>query len=431
MSRADSNVRDWLRSQTQVAFPQPLSEGPAHCLQGLYPSGILCGRLQIPAFIYGETVRSYPDWLMSDLEETARKKLDLLTELFNQVSALLPKDEKSDGEYHRLSNRASDLEKQIERQERSIDRRFKAQDPLTGEQTSTVAEANRLLIHVDAILSNHPSDVSFGSTLDDQETEDLRWSLYAELRGGEVSGPEVEEVLSEEYHSVYFRYGPSEVRRKPRVPLSSETVYDVHSPSGLKVDVDDLLRTRKRACVEIPTYDCGLSHLPADATVLEVQRICRAYFERLESKAFRAGNTHALLCFHLHHLRRALRAHNLYDDLDRYTEELERQIQAEIDSRSQGGAPPKMGPGEEMADRKQAVRGRLRKKKNWHTKGRHRGKPKWKKIARELREEEGDLVKGRGDLFSISPERISQQVDEWDDIKLDEIRKDLDVSEPQ
>jgi len=141
---------------------------------------------------------------MSDLEETDREKLDLLTELFNQVSALLPKDEKGDGEYHRLSNRASDLERQIERQERSIDRRFKAQDPLTGVETSTVAQANRLLVHVDAILSNHPSDVSFGSTLDDQETEDLRWSLYAELRGGEVSGAEVEEVLSEEYHSVFF-----------------------------------------------------------------------------------------------------------------------------------------------------------------------------------------------------------------------------------
>lgn len=356
--------------------------------------------------------------------------MSLLTELFNQISAVLPKDEKGDGEYYRLSDRASLLEKQIERQERSIDRRFKAQDPLTGEETSTVAQANGLLVHVDAILSDHPADVSFGSTLDGQETEDLRWSLYAEFRGEEVSGAEVEEVLSEEYHPVFFRYSPSEVRRKPRVPLSSETVYDVHTTSGLKIDIDDLLRTRKRACVEISRYDCGLSYLPADATVLEVQRICRAYFERLESKAFKAGNTHALLCFHLHHLRRALRVHHLYGDLEGYTEGLKRQIQADIDSKSQGGAPPKMGPGWEMADRKQAVRGRLRKKENWHTKGRHRGKPKWQKIAEELREEEGDLVKGRGDLFSISPERISQQVDEWDDIELDEVRKQLDIPEP-
>jgi len=429
MSSADLDLNGWIRSRTQLAYPRPLSDRPVHCLQGLYPSGILWSILQIPAFVVGNTVRSYPGWLIPDLEKSNRKKLNASTELFTQIADLISfEDELSDYKYDHLSDRASDIEEQVERLERSIDRRFKVQDPVTGDDSATVFQAHGLLVLAGIALSEYCPHAPFGSILDDSETESRWWSLSAELQGEEVSGAEVEAVLGDEYHSPSFRDDPLDVRRKPRVSISSDTVYDVHSSSGLEIDIDDLVRSRKRPCVEVKTYDCGLSYLPVDATVIGVQRICRAYFEKLEAKSFEAGNTHALLCFRLHHLRSALRAYNLYDDLEGYRKELKRQIQTY--SAGEGGAPTKLAPGKDMEDRKEAVEKKLRKKENWWHKGPHRGKPRWKKIAEELREEKNDLVQGPEDTFSIYPERLTQQVKEWDDIRLDEIRKELGVPPP-
>jgi len=208
-------------------------------------------------------------------------------------------------------------------------------------------------------------------------------------------------------------------------------VYDVHSSSGLRIDIDDLLRARKRACVEISRYDCGLSYLPADATVLEVQRICRAYFERLESKAFRAGNTHALLCFRLHHLRTALRVHNLYGDSQGYARDLERKLQDEIERGGDIGAPPKIASEADLRDRTKAILDKLWEgREYWHLEGRHGGKPKWTKIVGEIDDEASKLVRGPGDSEPISGERAKQIIEGQESVSLDRIRQNLGVPEP-
>ncbi len=325
--------------------------------------------------------------------------IDLTTEIYEGYADVLGDGGKENHRYLHEVERA--LQERAEQLSRAIDDRFRTTGP-DGE-SNLVVDARSQVDLISEEESSHGSDATLKSIVD-AEIISQKWSISIDLSKEDVNGQRV----------------------SGRYPY-------VH---------DGVTIGEWRPCVKVEEfiegYSCEFEHFPADVPLKRLKAISRAYLQQLSEEAREMARTFRLLEIRLQLLREVLQEYELYGETAGINEQRVGEIFDEVEgpSRRSMGRPPKMAEGEDPEDREKVLTEHLRKRENWHKQGRHKGKPKWKQIRVEIEDSDDvSLFKGNEDSWddghiTVHPERLQQIAEDGEEIDLERIREELNISPP-
>lgn len=326
--------------------------------------------------------------------------MDLANKIYQDYASIL---EGGAEKHHYLLELERSLQDRASRLAQTIDDRFRTTGP-DGE-SNLVVDAHEQMGLISEAKDQHGSETTLRSILD-AELIHQNWSISSHLVSEDVNGRRV----------------------SGRYPYTG----------------DGLSTGEWRPCIEaeelVGKFACEFEYFPADIPLERLEAVSRAYLRQLVEEAREKARTFRLLEIRLQLLRRVLQEYELYGELTGISEREANEIfdrGKNHPAESSGGRPPKVSEGRNPADRKKVLIKYLQSSENWHEKGPHRGKPKWKKIHDEIRgSEESSLFKGnreaygKGSQFMVYPERLTQIVTN-SNIDLQEIREGLDVPAPR
>jgi len=408
VSDKESSLTEWLRERTGAWVNPP----PEHCLTQLYQPWVenAWPHPGLPAFTYKIPNNKKAGWpsgpdsvdeerqaqLYADMDEM---RVQLVKETHNEFAEMLADKKSSNEHYDYLRRREAAMHNEAKALADEIDHKFSARHPETDKETNALEEALRLYRYAERLCEKQPGAQL--SSLISGDTETRGWFLNRDLSPSAIAAGS----------------------------YPDHNHFELMHPLG---------RPEELPCfrVEDLGFDCGIDYLPVTLSAEQFFVLAGYYFQDLEKDADYFGNTHALLCYRLQNLQLLLREHDLYGTTNLLSQEdAENRAKETKTAGSHGGRPLKVRGDRDPEDRRTVILELLNKRKNWHSGGPHRGKPKWGEIADQAVSEDSSLFKGNRrsypetHRFAISGERIIQLVDQWE-IDLEAIRKELDVPEP-